>query len=1462
MNIGTLEIQLRADMTRLVKDMDQAKSVVGSAMAEIERTVNLVKGAIAGLAGGLSVAAFASMVKGSIEAAAELDHLSKKTGAAVEALSALKGVAKLSGTDLDSVGTGLTKLSKSMLEATQGSGTAGSAFKSLKLNVLDSNGQLKDSGNFMQEVAKRLFEMENGTQRAAYAQEIFGKSGAQLLPMLHDLAEAGTLQGKITAEQAHQAAMFEQQLTKLKGGLNGIAMDVATGILPSLNDLVGMLVEAKKQSDELQKGVKGLKENGSLEDWADDAAIGIARLIDVLKIVPNLFKAAGMSMAVVASDIDIMGKKIALLNAPMTAARVARGEHPIDELKASIAARDQLLQEANQKWSDLWNKPANQMEQAMIGRILGRNTPGEDAIDALGKLWLGKKGDRVSTGAVSELQKLLKTIEEKTAVEKLDAQTQGDLTEGQKFAVKVMSDLRDGTLDLTTKEKKLLGAKLEDYLASEQLNKANKDAEKATLAAAEAHTKFIGSLQDGLSKMKADVLAQRDAIDRLGLNREAIAALDAAKLEEQATTLDGIAIKQLDKNLDETQYDLYKAQAAELRKLADLKKFGAAKETAIEQEKKATEGLIDVWKSIDSTAHDTFVSIFHNGKSAFDRLRDTLKNGLLDLLYQMTLKRWIFSIGASVSGIPEIANAANSIGSGGIAGAISNATGLSSLLGFGQLEAGASLTGGVSTLASGATAFSDAAFTASQSIATGATSGFMAGLQSAVAAVPGWGWALAGAALLYKGFNGGETRQGGQYGYAFDGQTLYNNRRGSAVSGATTGVNFLEGPSGGEIAGTNIRTAVTATVTGINDLLKQLGSSASLVGFQAALESSGEGRGGVFAGGTLSTGATFGQSGQGDNYAGTLFDKAFSNSPDSAQALKDFSTELKQTTLQALQAATDIPKSIADQLAKVDVKSLTDQAATDLLTSITSEITAVNQLRDALGALPPAFANLKNLSFDAADSLIKAAGSLQNLTSGISYFAQNFYTDAEKTAGAQADLNKQLASLGYAGITTKDQLRAVVEGLDLTTAADQKTYASLLKLAPEFVQVTDSIAKAAQDAAAAQQQAADAAAKAQQQYWQKYQQSLDSARSAVSDAYNRESSALQETITKSLNYAATLRDFNQSLLTGNLSTLSPGSQYQTLKDQFDKTYSLAKAGDPASIGNLQGVAQKFLEASKGYNASSTAYTNDFSYVRTALEATARTADTQADIARAQLGEMQKSVAGILDLNKSEQSLADAIKQFMGIRAAAEGGSMGAAGIGPMSVFGGGLGDVNDATKLKMVQGWYAANPSANKNPAQDDLNYWADKLTSGVGATDIQMLFNKVVAQNTGTAYNPYDLLVGSSVDQDKVQMLRQQYASGLIDEHGNLIDGSHLNGLDRVPHDGYIAQLHARERVKTAKQADAEDAGNKEVATLLRQMLVELRADKPQRAAIADKTLKKLDSVATGLDGNRRVLARKEVKA
>lgn len=50
-------------------------------------------------------------------------------------------------------------------------------------------------------------------------------------------------------------------------------------------------------------------------------------------------------------------------------------------------------------------------------------------------------------------------------------------------------------------------------------------------------------------------------------------------------------------------------------------------------------------------------------------------------------------------------------------------------------------------------------------------------------------------------------------------------------------------------------------------------------------------------------------------------------------------------------------------------------------------------------------------------------------------------------------------------------------------------------------------------------------------------------------------------------------------------------------------------------------------------------------------------------------------------------------------------------------------------------------------------------------------------------------------------------------------IDGYHRDGLDMVPHDGYVAELHAGERVQTANQARSADSMADEMSGLRQTM-------------------------------------------
>lgn len=253
MKIGSLEIELLANMARLQKDMDQAKSTVSGAMRSIERSAEAAKGAIVGIASGLSIGAFASMVKASIDAADKLGDLSKSTNLTVEQLAGLDLAARQSGADLDSVARGVNRLSVEM-------GKNAEKFAAVGISA-------KDPIEALKQVADIYAAIEDPQQKAAFGAAALGKEWAQLAPLL---AEGGAKIGEMTEEGARLSGVtqgmveesdkFNDQLAKIQLSISGVATRVGGDLLPLLNALVSEMVEAGEKANGMGSSFNPLTE--------------------------------------------------------------------------------------------------------------------------------------------------------------------------------------------------------------------------------------------------------------------------------------------------------------------------------------------------------------------------------------------------------------------------------------------------------------------------------------------------------------------------------------------------------------------------------------------------------------------------------------------------------------------------------------------------------------------------------------------------------------------------------------------------------------------------------------------------------------------------------------------------------------------------------------------------------------------------------------------------------------------------------------------------------------------------------------------------------------------------------------------------------------------------------------------------------------------------------------------------
>lgn len=118
---------------------------------------------------------------------------------------------------------------------------------------------------------------------------------------------------------------------------------------------------------------------------------------------------------------------------------------------------------------------------------------------------------------------LIKSIREKIEVQKLEQSTDLSLTDGQKMAAKIMTDLRDGILKLTQAKTIYLGTMLEDFLAQEQLNASHKEALKQS-------ADMLKFSADNLKTLDAQIEAERIRNAEMGLSKQQIEALAASRL--------------------------------------------------------------------------------------------------------------------------------------------------------------------------------------------------------------------------------------------------------------------------------------------------------------------------------------------------------------------------------------------------------------------------------------------------------------------------------------------------------------------------------------------------------------------------------------------------------------------------------------------------------------------------------------------------------------------------------------------------------------------------------------------------------------------------------------------------------------------------------------------------------------------------------------------------------------------
>ena len=239
---AAVKIHASVDGTASINGLEKSLTTLDRKADGLNGTFGKMKGAAAGMSGALgalvpavAIGGLATLAKGSIDAADNLNDLSQRTGVSVESLSKFGAAANDSGSSVDEVAKAMGKLAKGIVDPAS---KANEALKSIGISSTDASGKVKSMDQIMLDVADKFAKMPDGAQKTALAMELFGKSGMNLIPMLNQGRDAlSKYNATITTEGAQAADKFNDSLNEIARVVAGPFNQAVTALLPLITQI-------------------------------------------------------------------------------------------------------------------------------------------------------------------------------------------------------------------------------------------------------------------------------------------------------------------------------------------------------------------------------------------------------------------------------------------------------------------------------------------------------------------------------------------------------------------------------------------------------------------------------------------------------------------------------------------------------------------------------------------------------------------------------------------------------------------------------------------------------------------------------------------------------------------------------------------------------------------------------------------------------------------------------------------------------------------------------------------------------------------------------------------------------------------------------------------------------------------------------------------------------------------------
>lgn len=970
---------------RIQTSFDEASGSVNEFLVDSAKNV---AGVVAGFAG---INAVVERTQKSIDILANINDAVEKTGSSAEDLSRIEQATRAVGESFIPVEQGITRLAKGLASFDDGSNEVFRALNAIGVSARDTTGQLRTSAEVFIDVTKALQSYEDGANKVALVNALFGKSGAELIPVLNDISSGVDKFTGVSAQSAQRANAFNDAMAEMGLLVDNVYTGFAAELLPTLVNVVTTINANTTAFTSFQVVGSGV---GAV---LKGIAIAGFTVVDTFKRLGNEIGGRAAQLAAFAS-LDFEGAKF-IGNAIAEDSAKAKVEYEkfVNTILNGDKAISQTVSNGGlKKTLDFVSKVPAETTKA-IAATKAQVSETQRFIDSLNKeaAQLGKttfeikRMEAAKLGVLDAAGPLINRIEKETAAAKR--------LESQLARVKSITEsvqTADERFAETQKELNQLLNMPQGGLSMETYSRA------------------LQKARDELSKTKTTAKDSFDSISQFAIQSQR--NIQDAFSDGLFRAFDGDLKGMVDGFKRAIQQMLAQAISADLLGALFGKSQGLGQTgVLIDAFKNVLSGGSSVGGSANSASSllggiTNLGGIFKDGFSSF-------KN-----LFTSSGPRGAFT-GASFLGLGQSGSAlANGVGAGaGGAGGL--------LSGIGGTFAGAGIGIGIGSLLGG----------------DKKVGGLSSGLLSTGGAALGAFGGPIGAAI--GGILGGAIA--GLFGRGPLKQKE-TNLIGSFTADDFKGITSTKFKAqGGLVVGDKVERIKIDTDTGktideftgkLDKFAQEMSKASKEIGL--FLDSSIKGISSSFREISnnlgLSTSAI-------DNFSASINiatekGKGFTEEQ-LAEEIGKISDKMALELMPSLEDIGKAGESASDTLRRINNEF-------NALQSVGVALGAtLQQTKDFLSGV----------SFEARNAFVELSGGIEALVSKTSFFNDNFLSPTERLAPVIETVTKKLNELGVGFVDTNEEFKKLVQSQDLTTEAGQKMYNQLLDIAPLFKQITD-----------------------------------------------------------------------------------------------------------------------------------------------------------------------------------------------------------------------------------------------------------------------------------------------------------------------------------------------------------------------------------------------------------------------